>query len=104
MDGLSERASASVRRQSLGFVFQSLGLVPLLTAEENVMVALRLLNTGGEKARIGILTSGKTYADTRQALDMLGLDEARCNAIGMRLYKVAMTWPLEPFGLQRFAA
>jgi putative ABC transport system ATP-binding protein len=51
VDGLSERASSSVRRQSLGFVFQSFGLVPLLTAEENVMVALRLLNSGGEKAR-----------------------------------------------------
>lgn len=51
VDGLSERASASVRRQALGFVFQSFGLVPLLTAEENVMVALRLLNSGGEKAR-----------------------------------------------------
>lgn len=63
----------------------------------------KIIFTGGEKARIGILTSGKTYADTRQALDMLGLDEARCNAIGMRLYKVALTWPLEPFGLQRFA-
>ena len=40
-----------MRRQSLGFVFQSFGLVPLLTAEENVLVALRLLNLGGEKAR-----------------------------------------------------
>jgi putative ABC transport system ATP-binding protein len=51
VDHLSERASASVRREALGFVFQSFGLVPLLTAEENVMVALRLLGQGGEKAR-----------------------------------------------------
>ena len=51
VDGLSERASSALRRQSLGFVFQSFGLVPLLTAEENVMVALRLLNQGGDKAR-----------------------------------------------------
>jgi putative ABC transport system ATP-binding protein len=51
VDGLSERASAAVRRESLGFVFQSFGLVPLLTAEENVMVALRLLKIGGDKGR-----------------------------------------------------
>jgi putative ABC transport system ATP-binding protein len=51
VDSLSERASSSVRRGALGFVFQSFGLVPLLTAEENVMVALRLLGMGGEKAR-----------------------------------------------------
>jgi putative ABC transport system ATP-binding protein len=51
VDGLSDGAASAVRRQSLGFVFQSFGLVPLLTAEENVMVALRLLKQGGDKAR-----------------------------------------------------
>ncbi|MBN2113906.1 MAG: ABC transporter ATP-binding protein [Acidimicrobiia bacterium] len=51
VDGLAEGASAAVRRRSLGFVFQSFGLVPLLTAEENVTVALRLLNIGGDRAR-----------------------------------------------------
>jgi putative ABC transport system ATP-binding protein len=54
VDHLSERASASVRREAVGFVFQSFGLVPLLTAEENVMVALRLLGQGGEKARVRV--------------------------------------------------
>jgi ABC-type lipoprotein export system ATPase subunit len=51
VDGLSDGAASAVRRQSLGFVFQSFGLVPLLTAEENVMVGLRLLKQGGDKAR-----------------------------------------------------
>jgi len=51
VDDLSEQAAAAVRRENLGFVFQSFGLVSLLTAEENVMVALRLLGIGGEEAR-----------------------------------------------------
>ncbi len=58
---------------------------------------------GGTEARIGIVASGKSYSDTRQALDMLGLDEARASALGLKLYKVALVWPLEPARLQRFA-
>ncbi|MFQ5555127.1 MAG: ABC transporter ATP-binding protein [Acidimicrobiia bacterium] len=47
----SEGAAAEVRRTSLGFVFQTSGLLPLLSAEENVDVSLRLLGVGGRKAR-----------------------------------------------------
>jgi len=55
------------------------------------------------RARLGILTAGKSYADVRQALDDLGIDERVAAEIGIRLYKVAMTWPLEPEGVRRFA-
>ncbi len=57
----------------------------------------------GTRARIGIMTTGKAYLDTRQALEDLGIDEARARALGIRLYKVGMTWPLEPEGARRFA-
>ena len=49
------------------------------------------------------MTTGKAYLDTRQALEDLGIDEARAAALGIRLYKVGMTWPLEPEGARRFA-
>ena len=39
----------------------------------------------------------------RQALDELGIDELRANALGLRLYKIACPWPLEPQGLREFA-
>src|SRR5262249_18497569 len=55
------------------------------------------------KARIGIMTTGKAYLDTRQALEDLGIPEARARELGIRLYKVGMTWPLEPEGARRFA-
>jgi putative ABC transport system ATP-binding protein len=51
VDGLSEGATATLRRSRLGFVFQSSGLLPLLSAAENVDVSLRLLGMGGRKAR-----------------------------------------------------
>jgi indolepyruvate ferredoxin oxidoreductase len=55
------------------------------------------------RPRIGIMTTGKAYLDTRQALEDLGLSDERCRALGIRLYKVGMTWPLEPEGARRFA-
>ncbi|MEE7567319.1 indolepyruvate ferredoxin oxidoreductase family protein, partial [Xanthomonas sp. Kuri4-3] len=54
-------------------------------------------------ARLGIVTTGKSYLDVLQALDYLGLDAAACARIGIRLYKVGMTWPLEPVGIAAFA-
>jgi len=54
-------------------------------------------------ARFGIVASGKAYLDTRQALVDLGLDEATCRRIGIRLFKCAMVWPLEPHTIRDFA-
>lgn len=55
------------------------------------------------RARLGIVTTGKSYLDVLQALEYLGLDEGACADIGIRVYKVGMTWPLEPEGIARFA-
>ena len=54
-------------------------------------------------ARIGIVTAGKSYLDTRQALADLGIDEQAAADIGIRLYKIGMTWPLEADGVHSFA-
>ena len=54
--------------------------------------------------RLGIITSGKSYLDVRQAFDDLGIDEALAAHIGIRLYKVGMVWPLEADGVRAFAA
>jgi indolepyruvate ferredoxin oxidoreductase len=53
--------------------------------------------------RLGIVTTGKSYLDVRQAFDDLGIDEAHAAAIGIRLYKVGMSWPLEREGIRHFA-
>ena len=55
------------------------------------------------RPRLGIITSGKSYLDVRQALDDLGLDERKCAELGIRVFKVAMPWPLEPEGVRHFA-
>ena len=57
----------------------------------------------GPQRRIGIVTTGKSYLDVRQALDELGIDEKTAADIGLCVYKVAMTWPLETEGARAFA-
>ena len=54
-------------------------------------------------ARLGIVCAGKAYLDVRDALDLLGIDTAAAAALGLRVYKPALTWPLEPEGLREFA-
>ncbi|MCR6495114.1 indolepyruvate ferredoxin oxidoreductase family protein [Thermomonas sp. S9] len=55
------------------------------------------------RARLGIVTTGKSHLDVLQALEYLGLDETACRDVGIRVYKVGMTWPLEPQGIAHFA-
>ena len=53
--------------------------------------------------RFGIMASGKSYEDVRQALRELGITEDVAAKIGLRLYKIGMPWPLEPEGVRKFA-
>jgi indolepyruvate ferredoxin oxidoreductase len=55
------------------------------------------------RPRFGIVTTGKAYADTMEALDELGIDARVAADIGLRVYKVGMPWPLEPTGMRAFA-
>ena len=54
-------------------------------------------------ARFGIMASGKSYEDIRQALRELGVTPEIAAKIGLRLYKIGMPWPLEPEGVRNFA-
>lgn len=63
----------------------------------------RLITSGGPNAKIGIVSTGKSYLDVREALDNLGIDEVRANELGLRLLKIGMPWPLEPEIIVRFA-
>ncbi len=57
----------------------------------------------GPNDRFGIIASGKAYNDTRQALIDLGLDDATCRQLGIRLHKVNVVWPLEATITRDFA-
>ena len=60
-----------------------------------------VINSG--PAKLGLVAAGKSYLDVRQALADLELDESDLVRLGVRLYKPALVWPLEPEGLREFA-
>jgi indolepyruvate ferredoxin oxidoreductase len=50
---------------------------------------------GNAKAKIGIVSAGKSWLDTAHALDLLGLNAAKAERLGITTYKVGMVWPLD---------
>ena len=63
----------------------------------------KIITSGGPNAKIGIITTGKAYLDVRQALDELGIDEVRCNQLGLRIFKIGCPWPIPRDELIDFA-
>ena len=55
------------------------------------------------KARFGIVASGKSYEEARQAIHELGLTDEQAAQLGVSIYKVGMPWPLEPQGIREFS-
>ena len=47
--GMSENARAKLRRKDVGYVFQSVALIPMMTALENVEFSLRLVRYKGDR-------------------------------------------------------
>jgi indolepyruvate ferredoxin oxidoreductase len=64
---------------------------------------LNRVTIDSQKARLGIVATGKSYMDVLDALEELGITEKLAADIGIRLFKVAMPWPLEPEGIREFA-
>ncbi|PWD44828.1 2-oxoacid ferredoxin oxidoreductase [Gordonia paraffinivorans] len=52
--------------------------------------------------RIGIVAAGKTYLDLREALRLMGIDDADLRRLGIRILKLGMVYPLERDILNRF--
>lgn len=61
---MDERKRAKLRRQSIGFVFQSVALVPMMSAQENIEFALRLARYKGNRAQRAL-----------ECLKLVGLDK-----------------------------
>ncbi len=56
-----------------------------------------------KRARLCIVTVGKAHQDLMQALDDLGLRANDLQALGISVFKVAMSWPLEAGSVLDFA-
>ncbi|HEU0224429.1 MAG TPA: indolepyruvate ferredoxin oxidoreductase family protein, partial [Steroidobacteraceae bacterium] len=54
-------------------------------------------------ARLGVVSTGKSYLDLRQALADLGIDPELASRLGLRVLKLGLVWPLEPERMRAFA-
>jgi indolepyruvate ferredoxin oxidoreductase len=87
--GDMERSREGIRRETA-----------LAYARQN---AVNTIETHGVSPRIGIVASGKTYLDLRQALGLLGLDDTELERTGLRLLRLRMIHPLIPQEIEEFA-
>jgi indolepyruvate ferredoxin oxidoreductase len=55
------------------------------------------------QATLGIVTAGKAHLDFMQALDELGIDQAKARDLGISILKVGMTYPLDVESIREFA-
>ena len=56
---------------------------------------LNRISHDSPRARFGIAAMGKTWRDTLQALTDLGIDDGMLSALGVRILKVAMPYPVD---------
>jgi indolepyruvate ferredoxin oxidoreductase len=63
---------------------------------------LNRITVPSPNAWLGIVTSGKTYYDVRQALVELGLDDGALRRYGIRILKIGMLFPMEPRIVREF--
>ncbi len=50
---------------------------------------------GKPGAKIGLVAAGKSWLDMVHALDLLGIDAAAIDRLGITTYKVAQVWPMD---------
>ena len=63
VDTMNEAQLIELRRKKLGFIFQSFGLLPLLSAQENIELPLRIAGTKGSRA-----------TRAREVIELVGLE------------------------------
>ncbi len=56
------------------------------------------------QARLGIVSTGKAFLDTEDALDQLAARYPELQRVEVRHYKIGLSWPLDEAGLLAFAA
>ena len=65
LDDLSDRELTLMRRDAIGFVFQAYNLLPVLTAEENITLPLRIGNAPVDRDRLEMLIDTVHLGDRR---------------------------------------
>ncbi|WP_339863570.1 indolepyruvate ferredoxin oxidoreductase family protein [Paremcibacter congregatus] len=57
---------------------------------------------GDARKPLGIVTCGKAYLDLMEALAKAGIDKDTAEKAGLSIFKIGLTWPIEPEGVTAF--
>ncbi|MCD2174034.1 indolepyruvate ferredoxin oxidoreductase family protein [Rhizobium sp. C4] len=96
-----------IRLNDIDFLGQEARLHEYKRAAANAFIRANGLNkiiwSGGNAPKLGIISTGKSYLDVLQAFSNLGIGEEEANRLGIRLFKIGCTWPLDLDDVKDFA-
>ena len=98
--GLGDKALTQLRRDRLGFVFQSFNLVPVLTAEENILLPLTLAGRKLDQEWLDQLIDSVGLADrlTHRPAELSGGQQQRVAVARALVHRPAVVFADEPTG------
>ena len=88
--------------------FPNVGIEERLSAKLDAVAAFARINSidrhivTSPHARIGIITCGKAHFDLMEALRRLALHQEALETLGVRIYKIGLSYPIETFRLMQF--
>ncbi len=98
--GLDDKALTMLRRDRLGFVFQSFNLVPVLTAEENILLPLMLAGRKADREWLDGLIDSVDLRDrlTHRPAELSGGQQQRVAIARALVHRPAVVFADEPTG------
>jgi putative ABC transport system ATP-binding protein len=98
--GLDDRGLTRLRRDRLGFVFQAFNLVPVLTAEENIVLPLTLAGRKPDKEWHDALIAAVGLGDrlTHRPAELSGGQQQRVAVARALIHRPAVVFADEPTG------
>jgi putative ABC transport system ATP-binding protein len=100
LDELSDRALTLLRRRRVGFIFQSYNLLPVLDAEENIVLPLRIGGGDPDRAWFDTLVDAVGLRDrlTHRPSEMSGGQQQRVAVARALVTRPAVVFADEPTG------
>jgi putative ABC transport system ATP-binding protein len=100
LDGLKDRELTLLRRRQVGFVFQAYNLLPVLTAEENITLPLRIGGRHADHDWLDTLVDAVGLADrrTHRPTEMSGGQQQRVAVARALITRPAVVFGDEPTG------